>query len=79
MRKIASYFLHNVGFGHLWFMRHHVSCSSPADRVPVHTIIGAGNGSGKSTSIALLFSLLFPGQDKFLRTQRDAEYSIVSG
>ncbi len=76
MRKIAAYFLHNVGFKHLWFMRHYVACSSPVSHVPVHTIIGAGNGSGKSTTISLLFSLLVPAQDRFLRTQKDPNYAF---
>ncbi|MDR2669884.1 MAG: hypothetical protein LBC14_08040 [Desulfovibrio sp.] len=76
MRKIAAYYLHNVGFRHLWFMRHYVPCFSPVGNAPVHTIIGAGNGSGKSTAIALLFSLLVPGRNQFLRTQKDPNYAF---
>lgn len=76
MRKIASYFLHNVGFEQMWFMQHYVPCFSPVDNDPVHTIIGAGNGGGKSTTISLLFSLLVPGQDKFLHTYKDPVHSF---
>lgn len=76
MRKIASYFLHNVGFEQMWFMQHYVSCFSPVNNDPVHTIIGAGNGGGKSTTISLLFSLLVPGQDKFLHTYKDPVHTF---
>ena len=76
MRNIASYYLHNMGFKDLWFMDSLVSCVSPVTNDPVHTVLGAGNGSGKSTTIAFLFSLLEPRRDRFLRTQKDSSFSF---
>lgn len=76
MRKIKSYYLHNVGFQHLWFDDSYAPCCSPVTTEPVHTVFGAGNGSGKSTSIALLFSNLVPDRNKFLRTQKSSVYTF---
>ncbi|WP_419783487.1 hypothetical protein [Maridesulfovibrio sp.] len=76
MRNIASYYLHNAGFKDLWFMDLSVPCFSPVTNEPVHTILGAGNGSGKSTTISLIFSLFIPDRGRFLRTQKDSNFAF---
>lgn len=73
MRQLASYYLHNVGYKFNWFDDHFVPLCSPVRNTPVHTIIGAGNGTGKSTAISLAFSSIIPDQKKFLRSVRRSE------
>lgn len=47
-----------------------------ADGAPVHHVIHAPNGVGKTTILALLFSIFEPDRRKFLRTEINRQHKI---
>jgi hypothetical protein len=76
VRQIASFYLHNVGFDYIWFDNNRFELLGVKSGVPEHTLCSAGNGSGKSTAIALVLSTLYPYRKKFLRTHKDQNFKF---
>lgn len=75
MLKIARAYLDGCGFHDGFFEELMLKALDPSQH-PEHHIVHAPNGVGKTTILALLFSIFEPDRRKFLRTEINRQHKL---